>query len=84
MCVAAPDGAFYRAARKLFYMGDNQNNGHYKLGLFYYDKSNKNLIVRSPNNRYTLNFANKWAYIIEAAFLVVFILKILVASRIIH
>ncbi|NHA08047.1 hypothetical protein G7092_29875 [Mucilaginibacter sp. HC2] len=58
--------------------------GYYKFGLFYYEKSNKRLIVLSPNNRYTLNFANKWAYVLEALFFIIVILKILAVSGVIH
>jgi uncharacterized membrane protein len=67
-------------------MEDNNNkpNGYYKFGLFYYEENNKRLFVRSANNRYTLNFANKWSYLLEAIFFIVVILKILVATRIIH
>jgi uncharacterized membrane protein len=63
---------------------NNKPNGYYKLGLFYYEKNNKRLIVRSPNNRYTLNFANKWSYLIEGLFFVLIILKILATAGVIH
>ncbi|EHQ30189.1 hypothetical protein Mucpa_6131 [Mucilaginibacter paludis DSM 18603] len=67
-------------------MEDNTNKpkGYYKFGMFYYEENNKRLIVRSPNNRYTLNFANKWSYAIEAIFFIIVILKILVTSGLIH
>jgi len=67
-------------------MDDNnkQPNGYYKFGLFYYEENNKRLIVRSPNNRYTLNFANKWSYVIEVLFFIFVVLKILATAGIIH
>jgi len=62
---------------------NNDNNkpcGYYKFGIFYYEENNKRLIVRSPNDRYTLNFANKWAYVLEGLFFIFVILKILATS----
>ncbi len=59
---------------------DNKPCGYYKFGIFYYEENNKRLIVRSLNDRYTLNFANKWAYVLEGAFFIVVILKILAVS----
>lgn len=59
-------------------------SGYYKFGLFYFEENNKRLIVRSPSNRYTLNFTNKWSYVLEAIFFIVVILKILAISGVIH
>ncbi len=58
--------------------------GYYKFGIFYYEENNKSLIVRSPNDRYTLNFANKWSYFLEAIFFIILILKILASSGVIR
>jgi uncharacterized membrane protein len=58
--------------------------GCYKFGVFYYEKNDKRLIVISPNNRFTLNFANKWAYVLTALFCIIGILKILAVSGVIH
>jgi uncharacterized membrane protein len=58
--------------------------GYYKFGIFYYEENNKRLIVRSPNNRYTLNFANKWAYVLEGVFFIIMIFRILVVNRVIR
>lgn len=63
---------------------DETPKGYYKFGVFYYEKNNKRLIVRSPNDRFTLNFANKWSYVIEVLFFIVAVLKILATSGIIH
>lgn len=63
---------------------EKKSFGYYKFGIFYYEENNKRLIVRSPNNRYTLNFANKWAYVLEGVFFIIVILKILAVSRVIR
>lgn len=63
---------------------NKESYGYYKFGIFYYEKNNKRLIVRSPNNRYTLNFANKWAYVIDGIFFIIIILRILAASGVIR
>jgi len=67
-------------------MEDNVNkaSGYYKYGWFYFEKNNKRLIVLSPNNRYTLNFANKWAYFLETLFFLLLIGQLLAAFGIIH
>ena len=63
---------------------NNKTYGYYKFGIFYFDENNKRLFALTPNNRYTLNFANKWSYLLFAIFNIVFILKILAEMGIIH
>jgi uncharacterized membrane protein len=39
--------------------------GYYKFGLYYFEQGNKNLLVKSPKTgRFTINFFNKWAYVV--------------------
>jgi len=55
------------------------------LGKFYYDPSDKRLLVINRyNKRYTLNFANAWSYVIAAVLLFAMVIKALAAFGVIH
>ena len=59
---------------------DNEESGGcYKFGIFYFDKTKKNVFVMSQN-RLTLNFANKWSYLV-LAIIVLFLILCFFASR---
>jgi uncharacterized membrane protein len=59
----------------------NENDKKYYRFLFYYDQTSKKIFVYDPNaNRYTLNFANKWSYVIIAFIVILGVLGILTRS----
>ena len=46
---------------------ENENSKRYYKFLLYFDHTSKNIFVYDPNvNRYTLNFANKFSFVILA------------------
>lgn len=63
---------------------EKNSEGYYKLGIFYCEENNKRLIIRNPNNRFCLNHANKWSYLIDSLFILIFILKMLVVFNVIR
>ena len=53
----------------------DRDSDKYYVGIFYFDHTTKKLFVYEPDaNRYTLNYANKWAYFITAIIILFFIL----------
>ncbi|SHL98254.1 hypothetical protein SAMN05216524_101409 [Mucilaginibacter sp. OK098] len=49
--------------------GSEDSKKYYKF-IFYFDHTTKKLFVYSPyTNRYTINCANKWSYVIHALIL---------------
>ncbi len=57
---------------------ENKKANKYYKGMFYFDHTSKRMFVYSLNtNRITLNFANKWSYLIMTLILVLFILGLL-------
>ncbi len=60
---------------------EREKEDKYYRFLFYFDRTTKKLFVYDPNaNRYTLNFANNWSYLIIAVLLVFMILCIVVGG----
>lgn len=60
----------------------NNKPDKYYVGVFYYDNTSKRIFVYDRNaNRYTLNFANKWAYVIMALLLIFLVLGIVVRIK---
>jgi len=60
---------------------EGEKEDKYYRFLFYFDRTTKKLFVYDPNsNRYTLNFANGWSYLISAVLLIFVILCILIGG----
>lgn len=54
---------------------DLYHKKHYKFGIFYHHKNNERLWVPKGDGGigWTLNFANKWSYLVLAIFIGIFI-----------
>jgi uncharacterized membrane protein len=54
---------------------DNKETEKYYKGFFYFDRTTKRIFVYNPySNRYTLNFVNKWSYVIFSLMIILIIL----------
>jgi uncharacterized membrane protein len=60
---------------------ENKDAEKYYKFLFYFDHTSKKIIIYDPNlNRYTLNFANKWSYLIMSFSLILVLLGVIVRT----
>ncbi|SDT67264.1 hypothetical protein SAMN05216490_4776 [Mucilaginibacter mallensis] len=58
-----------------------ENEDKYYKFLFYFDRTTKKIFVYDPvANRYTLNFANGWSYVIFAIIMVFVVLCIFIGG----
>lgn len=65
-------------------MDTDENKRYYKWGLLFHDDNTKNILVRNPNGRFTLNYNNRWAYFFDGVILMIFIGKMLALFGVIH